>query len=123
MPKLTKKVDRGPRDWYQLGVWKRARQYQLQCEPLCQQCQREGRVTPATQVDHIEPHRGDWNAFRYGAVQSLCLDCHSRKTRAENGCRIRRRIGFDGMPIEPNLLPVQEECEENEDVTPSIVTP
>jgi 5-methylcytosine-specific restriction enzyme A len=115
MPKLTKTHDRGPRDWYQLECWRKQRRYQLQLEPLCQQCLKERRVTPATQVDHIRPHRGDWNEFRTGALQSLCADCHVRKTNAEMGNRIRRIIGLDGMPIEPNLLPVHEEHEDDDD--------
>ncbi|MGM9590559.1 MAG: HNH endonuclease signature motif containing protein, partial [Faecousia sp.] len=40
-----------------------------------------GRLTPATVVDHIIPHRGDrklfWDESNW---QPLCKDCHNRKT-------------------------------------------
>jgi 5-methylcytosine-specific restriction enzyme A len=52
--------------------------------PVMSQCHDEQRVTPATQTDHVVPHRGDkvlfWDAR--GNWQALCDDCHTRKTRA-----------------------------------------
>jgi hypothetical protein len=100
MPKLSKKVDRGPRDWYQKQSWRNQRRHQLQSEPLCQQCLKQGQITPATQVDHVEPHKGDLTKFRMGKLQSLCQQCHWRKTQAERGYRPRPwGYGLDGMPI------------------------
>lgn len=41
------------------------------------------KLSPATQVDHVVPHRGDpllfWNEL--DNWQSLCAECHSRKTQ------------------------------------------
>jgi hypothetical protein len=37
------------------------------------------RLTPASIADHDPPHKGDWNAFRLGPLQSLCRDCHQGK--------------------------------------------
>jgi 5-methylcytosine-specific restriction endonuclease McrA len=99
MPKLTKKVDRGSRDWYQLQCWRKTRRHQLMVQPLCEQCRREGRITVATEVDHVRPHGGDWVEFRTGALQSLCRDCHQVKTQRERGYRPRPWYGFDGSPI------------------------
>ena len=50
--------------------------------PVMSQCHDEGRVTIATQVDHVIPHRGDLALFwdELGNWQSLCAACHSRKT-------------------------------------------
>lgn len=61
--------------------WREARAAYLRRHPLCVQCQKEGRLTAATVVDHIIPHRGDqylfWDQENW---QSLCKDCHDRKT-------------------------------------------
>ena len=41
----------------------------------------DSKLTPATVVDHIIPHRGDkrlfWDEKNW---QPLCKDCHDRKT-------------------------------------------
>jgi 5-methylcytosine-specific restriction protein A len=112
----TRKVDRGGRDWAQLQRSRRRRAYQLQQEPLCRICLARGLITPATVADHIKPHRGDWNEFRLGPLQSLCAACHSEKTRRERGYRPRFRYGFDGMPLpEPNFFPGCEDDEDPED--------
>lgn len=47
-------------------------------EPLCRLCLEAGRVTPASVCDHLVPHKGDFTAFRLGALRSLCADCHNR---------------------------------------------
>ena len=61
--------------------WRRARIAFLQKHPLCAVCQREGKLTPATVVDHIIPHRGNqrlsWDEKNW---QPLCKDCHDKKT-------------------------------------------
>ena len=65
--------------------WQRARRQFLLENPVCQcgdlECQR-----PATEVDHIQPHRGDYDLFWDEANwQALTKACHSRKTRREGG--------------------------------------
>jgi len=58
---------------------------QLLCEPWCRECARQGRRVRATDVDHIEPHNGDWERFTDPSnLQSLCHSCHSAKTMAES---------------------------------------
>ena len=61
--------------------WRRARKAFLQKHPLCAECGKEGKLTPATVVDHIIPHRGNkrlfWDEHNW---QPLCKDCHDRKT-------------------------------------------
>lgn len=71
------------RGWYALARWSSLRESQLSAEPLCRHCAAAGRTTPATDVDHVTPHRGDpalfWDSRN---LQSLCKACHSRKTQA-----------------------------------------
>ena len=64
--------------------WQKARARFLKANPLCVHCLGADRVTPANEVDHIEPHRGDlslfWDSENW---QALCKPCHSRKTASE----------------------------------------
>lgn len=66
--------------------WLSARAAFLTEHPLCVECQRQGIFTPATDVDHIIPHKGDqklfWDRKNW---QALCHSCHSRKTAREDG--------------------------------------
>lgn len=77
--------------------WRKARDGWLRSHPLCgdrrdgasvehSACAREERVTPASVVDHIIPHRGDKALFWFsGNWQSLCKACHDVKTAREDG--------------------------------------
>lgn len=66
--------------------WSQAREVFLKAYPLCTRCEQRGRLTAATVVDHIIPHRGDddlfWDETNW---QPLCASCHSRKTAKEDG--------------------------------------
>ena len=61
--------------------WRKARTAFLKRHPLCVECLRNGKLSPATVVDHIIPHRGDQKLFwDEGNWQPLCKACHDRKT-------------------------------------------
>ena len=65
--------------------WQQLRKQVLQEEPLCVFCAADGRITVATVLDHIIPHRGN-PALLYdrGNLQPLCAHCHSsRKQKIE----------------------------------------
>ena len=69
---------------YATARWRALRLAQLRDEPLCRICRAAGLVTAATTCDHVNPHRGDVDAFWRGPFQSLCTPCHSgAKQRAE----------------------------------------
>jgi 5-methylcytosine-specific restriction protein A len=65
--------------------WQKARADFLAENPLCVLCTAQGRVTGATEVDHIRPHRRNvrlfWDPSNW---QPLCKPCHSRKTASED---------------------------------------
>lgn len=84
--------------WYAHSRWRRLRRAHLASEPLCRHCLERGVVTPATDVDHIEPHKGNRLKFWSGPFQSLCGECHGRKTAREEGKIVRPTIGADGAP-------------------------
>jgi 5-methylcytosine-specific restriction enzyme A len=87
--------------WYSLDRWRRRSRYQLQIHPLCAMCLQRGLVVPATIAHHVIPHRGDWNEFVLGELQSLCKPCHDgpAKTRELRG--YDTTIGTDGLPVDP----------------------
>ena len=59
--------------------WNKARKTYLRLNPLCVKCGK-----PATEVDHITPHKGDMQLFwDVNNWQPLCHECHSRKTYSE----------------------------------------
>lgn len=61
--------------------WRRARLLFLAENPLCRTCEDSGKITAATVVDHIIPHRGNqalfWNVSNWRAT---CSACHASKT-------------------------------------------
>jgi 5-methylcytosine-specific restriction enzyme A len=88
-------------DYYKSRSWKKRRAQQLRKEPLCAMCLAVGKAIPATVADHIVPHRGDWNSFRSGALQSLCKAHHDSAKWLEEGKAYSSQIGADGWPVDP----------------------
>jgi 5-methylcytosine-specific restriction endonuclease McrA len=87
-----KTQDYGWRAWAWLACSRKRAKHQLKCEPLCVMCLQKGRVTAASVADHIRAHKGNWNEFRLGALQSLCFDCHNEKGVLERGLTPRPKI-------------------------------
>jgi 5-methylcytosine-specific restriction protein A len=66
--------------------WRKARTYYLSKNPFCIRCKDKGLYTLATVIDHIIPHRGDYDLFwNRDNWQPLCKQCHDRKTATEDG--------------------------------------
>ena len=66
------------------GRWDKASRLHRTLNPACAICLMAGRAAPATQVDHIRPHKDDpelfWDEDNW---QSLCRACHGKKTWLE----------------------------------------
>jgi len=66
--------------------WNVARVLFLRKNPLCVECKKTGRVVAATVVDHVEPHRGNyqkfWDEMNW---QPMCKPHHDAKTAKEDG--------------------------------------
>jgi 5-methylcytosine-specific restriction protein A len=58
---------------------------------LCQECKRQGRVTPFQSVDHIKPE-AEGGLTVPSNLEALCASCHKEKTQAE-ALRARQRGG------------------------------
>lgn len=85
--------------FYYTAQWRRMRIAKLMSEPLCRHCQQQGKTTPATDIDHIKPINPHdvWdlqcgkygNPVDYDNLQSLCKQCHARKTASTKGIEQR----------------------------------
>ena len=80
------------RKLYATVAWQRIRQRILMEQPFCVMCESQGRVTKATDIDHIQDHCGDTTLFySIGNLQPLCKACHSAKTAVTRGFAVRKR--------------------------------
>jgi len=78
--------------------WEKLRTAALQRDKhLCQPCLRRHRVTPAAQVDHINP-KAKGGTDDMDNLQSICGPCHDAKTLTDEGKRAKVRISADGWP-------------------------
>lgn len=79
--------------------WRRLREQILQRDQyLCQPCRRKGRITVATQVDHIIAlaNKGDDKPLN---LQAICEPCHEAKTLIDSGHKPKVAISEEGWPI------------------------
>jgi len=67
--------------------------------PLCVMCQAAGKVTVATELDHIVALANGGTNDRDN-YQSLCAACHESKTLQDLKQKPRMEIGEDGWPVE-----------------------
>lgn len=59
-------------------AWKRIRDRYIKSHPLCEQCEKDGRLTAAEEVHHILPLTcGGSNA--QSNLMALCHSCHMKK--------------------------------------------
>lgn len=64
--------------------WRKLRAWHVRRYPMCVTCEREGRCTPAKEVHHRIPHKGDEALLLdVDNLESLCKSCHSKATRKE----------------------------------------
>lgn len=95
------------RKLYKTAGWRRVRLDQLTKQPLCENCQRHGRVTVATVCDHVDPKtKLDSATFFVGPFQSLCDDsryrCHSSIKQSEERLGFVKGTTTEGRPLDAN---------------------
>lgn len=81
------------------AAWRRLRALVLAEQPLCRDCDREGRLVVATEVDHQDNDPS--NNSRDNLV-GLCKPHHSRKTNADMGHAVRYGCDVNGWPLDPS---------------------
>lgn len=98
-------ADRGSRHERGYGTaWEKLRARILKRDGyLCQACQREGRVGPATSVDHIKA-KAKGGTDDPSNLEGICDHHRAIKDAADRGATWRPRltIGVDGWPIDRN---------------------
>ncbi|WP_247511397.1 HNH endonuclease [Bradyrhizobium sp. 157] len=63
-------------------------------------CEAKGLIAPAEVADHIMPHKGDYQLFWYGELQSLCVPCHNKSKQQLEHRGYTTDIGADGWPTD-----------------------
>lgn len=79
------KYERDPASKRRYGrAWKRIRDRYIAAHPLCERCQRAGKVVPAEEVHHILP-LAKGGTHVESNLMALCHRCHSEITAREGG--------------------------------------
>lgn len=93
---------------YNTTQWRKLRAVKLMASPLCEMCDRQGRVKVAEAVDHIKPINQGGDPFPpLDGLMALCSRHHNEKTAAHDrqGGNVtgRRFKGVDanGDPLDP----------------------
>ena len=64
-------------------AWKRIRDRYAYKHPLCEQCEKAGKITPTQEIHHIIP-LSENGTHDESNLMALCTACHSGITLAEN---------------------------------------
>lgn len=71
--------------YYSSSLWTKLRNYYIVHHPLCEECLKNDKITPALHVHHITPFlRGKTNEERFelllneNNLMSVCIDCHHK---------------------------------------------
>ena len=77
------KYDRDPATRRRYGrAWKRIRDRYVAAHPLCEECSKQGKMTPTEEVHHILPlSKGGTHSEEN--LMALCKSCHSAITARE----------------------------------------
>ena len=82
-PKHMREVDNA--SFYNSKRWRALRNYFIQMNPLCSQCEGDGNgPTGAQCVDHIKPISMGGSMVSISNLQALCNSCHAIKSGRES---------------------------------------
>jgi len=75
---------------YQNTVWRKERENYMHEHPICEECWKKGKITPATDVHHIKsPFQNgeiNWNLLvSWDNLESLCKECHGEIHAKQQG--------------------------------------
>ncbi len=64
---------------YYSRQWKQISMLYRKQHPLCEECERNGRIVKADLVDHIVAVNNSGSMWSWDNLQSLCMNCHNKK--------------------------------------------
>ena len=73
-------------------AWRKVRERYVQSHPLCEQCLKEGRMTPTEEVHHIKPV-SQGGTHSSSNLMSLCKSCHNNLLLLCSVIRLCRTAG------------------------------
>ncbi|WP_367275261.1 HNH endonuclease signature motif containing protein [uncultured Brevundimonas sp.] len=92
---------------YDTARWQHLRALKLSACPLCEPCERRGRLTQASHVDHVVSIASGGDPYPdLGGLMSMCPPCHSIKTNAKDRAGGKgvafKGCSADGLPLDPD---------------------
>lgn len=83
--KSYNKYQRDPATRKRYGsAWRKIRSRYIKAHPLCEECKKAGKLTPAQEVHHVVP-LSKGGTHEESNLMSLCTSCHSTITAREGG--------------------------------------
>jgi len=92
-------------EWYHTTRWRKASRLFLRRPEnvFCKICLKHGKHTVATVVDHITPHKGNYDLFwDQDGWQGLCKPCHNKHKQFQDNRGFLPGCDKDGIPIDEN---------------------
>lgn len=65
--------------YYQSKEWKQLRKYKMTINPLCEDCEEQGKITEGHTVDHVKP-RKQGGTDELSNLRTRCKRCNAIKT-------------------------------------------
>ena len=81
-PQHMREVDNA--SFYNSKRWRSLRNYYIQKNPCCEQCQRDGTIKGGQCVDHVKPIIMGGSPVDVKNLQTLCNSCHAIKSGRES---------------------------------------
>ena len=73
--------------FYHTTAWRKLREYKRSLNPICELCEKDNKVVSMEVVDHIKPISEGGQPLHLDNLQSLCDQCHRKKTAIETNKR------------------------------------
>jgi len=69
--------------FYHTTAWRKTTKAYRTAHPLCEECLKKERTTPAALTDHITPIEKGGDPFDWDNLQAMCHTCHNQKSGRE----------------------------------------